>query len=171
MSRVWNFLTKPIFELPRWLPFYALIFLVTAYVGFRLSLLACTYYEDSRQFSSLPKNEARGLQNEIRSLNWLDESAVLTPAEEVSLLAQIDGTERTRRTAPTELLPVFDLQQAMNYLCLAALEKQKGAAAAQGHLLAAREILKSLGWQDVSDETLLRVAAEDGTRRVASGRK
>jgi hypothetical protein len=158
MSQVWKFLTKPIFTLPSWLCPAVLALAVAVYVGYRGALIATYRYQDSRQFASLSPEQARELRLRVRCLSQLEISGILAPTDDRHLAQQIQWTRELRRTAPADLAGVVDLQQATNYLLLGRVEEQTKPGDAAAHIAAARTILQSLGWTEVSDESLLAFA-------------
>lgn len=66
-----------------------------------------------------------------------------------------DYLETIRSSKRLELRPVLDLQIATDYVEMARLEQEAGnATMADRHRQIAVETLHSLGWQDISGETM-----------------
>lgn len=169
MSEVWRFLSKPIFTLPaytRTLCAAVLVFIVTAYVGYRISAPLVYRYESSKQFESLGKNEAANLRTSVRILRSLDMSRVLVPPKESNLRENAVGIESAQNNTPENLKEVVELQRAMDYLALYRLEQTADSMHATADLRSARAILQSLGWRDLSDQELTALADEQIKRKV-----
>lgn len=75
-----------------------------------------------------------------------------------ALQKNADYLKTARGSKRPELRPVLDLQIATDYVEMARLERQTdNTGAADNHQQMAEGILHSLGWQDVSRETLAKL--------------
>ncbi|MGA8151772.1 MAG: hypothetical protein WB952_12540 [Terriglobales bacterium] len=131
------------------------IFAGCAYGSYRLAIRVVYPRQQSGWFSLLDRREAdrlRQLGESAFAYNYSVLSIQNTPS---SLQINISNLAAIRKHAPEEMLPIIDLRLAKDYGMLARLEEQSGnAAAAADYRHRAGDLLRSLGWQDISDELL-----------------
>jgi hypothetical protein len=164
MSEVWRFLTKPIFTMPaytRTLCAAVLVFMVTAYAGYRISAPLVYRYESSKQFESLGKGEAAKLRDSVLILRKLDMSRIFVPPRESNLRENAVAIERAQNNAPQNLKEAVGLQRAMDYLALYRLEQTADSMHAADDLRSARAILQEIGWRNLSDREMAAFADEE----------
>jgi len=132
-----------------------LIFAGCAYCGYRAAVRIVYPRQQSGWFSLLDRREAdrlRQLGESAFAYNYSVLSIQNTPS---SLQTNINKLAAIRKHAPEEMLPVIYLRLAKDYAMLARLEEQSGnAAAGADYRHRAGDLLRSLGWQDISDELL-----------------
>jgi hypothetical protein len=148
--------------------------LVTSFCGGLVILAACTYlghrgaeavtyrWRKPRSFVSLRKQNDQQLRSDLLTLQALGFSTFSedTPS---ALQKNADYFGTIRVSQRPELRSVLDLQIATDYVEMARLERDAGnAAAADHHRQMAEGILHSLGWQDVSSETLAKLTHGQG---------
>jgi len=131
-----------------------LIFVGCACLGHRTA--AAITYRALRPlaFGSLNKPNHATLRADLLALQAVEHSQFVkdAPAELQKTADYLDGISSTK---PPEIRPVLDLQIARCYAEIARLERDAGnAASADRHLQRARDLLNSLGWQDVSSEAV-----------------
>lgn len=170
MSEVWKFLTKPILTLPGWVNLICpalLVFAVTGYVGYRVSLLTVYRHLEASSFQSLGKDEGTSLRDTVRLLSVLETDKILMPASESSLQKQVSDLSGIRSRVDQQLVPIVDLQRAADFAMLAGIEQKSGnQSAADNHWRSAQDILRSLGWHDVSEATLTVLADQESHWKV-----
>jgi hypothetical protein len=140
--------------------------LITGFCGGLLVFVACAYLGDRGAatiayrelkpltFESLKKQSDGQLRANLLTLQTVAFSQFVKDAQpDLEKVAEHLETERS--TQSPELRPVLDLRIATCYVEVARLERDAGnVVAADLHLQMARDILHSLGWQNVSSETL-----------------
>ena len=86
---------------------------------------------------------------------------------EASLQRNVDGLAEIRGKAPQELWPVLDLRLARDYAAMAQVEgRANNSVAATNHRRHAADLLRSLGWNDVSDDAVAALGDKDLRRRM-----
>jgi hypothetical protein len=122
-----------------------------AYLGYLAGVRVGYIYQQSKPVPGLTKQEVADARKLGQTLFSIETSKVLT-RNEASLPASILSLQKIRRTAPPELWPIIDLRIAEDLATRARLEEQarKFSEAAE-HRRVAQELLRSLGWQDVSE--------------------
>jgi hypothetical protein len=108
-------------------------------------------------FDSLRKQNDGQLRADLLTLQAIGFSKV---SEDMPLALQknADYLETIRSSKRLELRPVLDLQIAADYVEMARLEQEAGnKAMADRHRQMAEDLLHSLGWRDVSGETMARL--------------
>jgi hypothetical protein len=143
--------------------------LVTGFCGGLVIFVACAYlggygteivtyrWRKPMLFESLRKQNDGQLRADLLTLQTLGFSKFNedTPS---ALQKDADYLGTIRSSKRPELRPVFDLQIASDYVEMARLEQEAAnAAMADHHRQMAEGILHSLGWQDVSSETLAKL--------------
>lgn len=133
------------------------IFVGCAYLGGRATEIVTYRWRKPMSFRSLQKQNDGQLRADLLTLQALGYSKFRedTPAD---LQKDADYLGTIRSSKRPELRPVFDLQIASDYVEMARLEQEAGnTAMADGHRQMAEGILHSLGWQDVSGETMAKL--------------
>ncbi len=134
-----------------------LIFGGCAYLGDRAAEIVTFRSRKPMTFESVKKQNNGQLRSELQTLQAVAFSQFSedTPLE---LQKSADYLESIRSTKQPELQSVLDLQIATYYVEMARLERDAGdVAAADHHRRMAEDILHSLGWQDVSAETMAKL--------------
>jgi len=149
------------------------IFAGCAYLGGRAAEIVTYRWQKPRSFESLRKNNGQ-LRDDLLTLQAV---AFLKFSENTpsALQKNADYLETIRGSKRPELRPVLDLQIATDYVGMARLEQEAGSATvADRHRQVAEGILHSLGWQDVSSETLAKLAHGQpwwkATKRLATSK-
>lgn len=108
-------------------------------------------------FEALKKQNDEPLRDDLLTLQAVGFSKVSEDAPSaLQKSADYLGTIRTSKRP--ELRPVLDLQTASDYVEMARLEREAGnTTTADRHQQMAEGILRSLGWQDVSNEKLAKL--------------
>ncbi len=136
-----------------------LIFAGCAYCGYRAAVRIVYQRQQSGWFSSLDRRDADRLRQFGESALAYNLSVLLIQNTPSSLQKNVNNLGRIRQNAPEELWPVVDLRLAEDYAMMARLEQQADSAVASAdHKERAEDLLRSLGWQDVSDEQLMALA-------------
>jgi len=148
--------------------------LITGFCGGLLIVAGCTYIgyrgtaaivyrqKQSTWFNSLEKHDADRLRQTGQMALAYSLSALSIQNTTLSLDKSIQTLVKIRSTAPQELWPVLDLRMAKDYATLGRLEEQAGdPAGAAGHRQRAADLLRSIGWQTVSNEVLVRLADKE----------
>lgn len=144
-----------------------LIFAVCAYAAYRGSVRLAYRHERGMLFRSLGKEEAQQLRKTAETFFAIQFFSTPDQNAEKSLQNHLESLARVRRGAPEELSPILDLQLARDYAVMALLEDQGGNLAVAGqHRQSAAAILKSLGWQDVSDNAMTALADSELRSRL-----
>jgi len=136
-----------------------LFFIVCAYVGYFASVRIAYRYQQSTSFSSLGPEEARQFRDLVQTLQEFELSRILTQNTQESLQQNINHLQNLRAKAPREVWPLVDLRIATDHAVIARLE-QLANKPDEGniHRQSADTLLRSLGWQDVSEAVLNEVA-------------
>jgi len=81
---------------------------------------------------------------------------------ETALPREVQDLIRVRRQAAQELWPMIDLRLAKDYAVMTSLDKQGGNLTLEAeHRKSATDLLRSLGWQDVSEGVIVAVGDEE----------
>jgi len=149
-------------------PYVALlIFVGSVYFGYLAAVRIVYQYKQSAWFSSLAKQDARQLREISQTLLGFELSTLLVQSTSSALQNNINSLGKIRSRAPRELWPILDLRLAKDYAMMARLEQQRGdPQAATTHQQSAEALLRSLGWQDVSDEAVTDMADRELHSRV-----
>jgi hypothetical protein len=123
--------------------------------------LAIRYFQ-SRAFNSvLGPQEAAHFRGCADTLLYLDLLLVLTPKNEPSLEQSINSLGALRSKAPADVIPLIDLQIARDNAIIARLaQTSNNPADSLAHNQQAATLLKSIGWQDVSEPVLANIAGQ-----------
>lgn len=130
------------------------IFAVCTYLGARVAETVTYRWRKPLAFESLTKQDDGQLRSNLVTLQAVTFSQVKedTPSD-LSKAADYLGTIRN-----SDLKPVVDLQIATCYVEMARLERAGGnATSADRDQQTAEGILRSLGWQDVSDGMIAKI--------------
>ncbi len=133
------------------------IFVGCAYLGGYGAEIVTYRWQKPISFKSLQKQGDGQLRADLLTLQALGFSKFSedTPS---ALQKNADYLGTIRSSKRPELRPVLDLQIATDYVEMARLEREAGdATMADRHRQMAESLLHSLGWQDVSSETLARL--------------
>jgi hypothetical protein len=133
------------------------IFAGCAYLGGRAAEIATYRWRKPMTFEAVGKQNDGQLRLDLLTLQAVTFSQVRedTPSD-LQKAADYLGTIRSGKRL--ELRPVLDLQIATDYVEMARLEQEGGnATMADRHRQMAVGILHSLGWQDVSGETMAKL--------------
>jgi hypothetical protein len=133
------------------------IFAGCAYLGHRAAEISTYRWKKPTSFESLRKQNDTQLRDDLLTLQAVQYSQVRedTPSD-LQKAADYLGTIRSSKRP--ELRPVLDLQIAADYVEMARLEQDVGdATMADRHRQMAEGILHSIGWQDVSRETMTKL--------------
>lgn len=118
-------------------------------------------------FSTLDRRDAERLRQIGQACLAYSLSALTIQNTPASVHGNINHLAKIRKSAPPELWPVFDLRAAKDYAMMARLEQRAGdLGGAAGHKRQAADLLRSIGWQDVSDDALARLADKELESRV-----
>ena len=133
----------------------AAIFLLTAYAGYRVTVKAEYRRLQGQWFASLDRKSAEHLRDVGLVASSYELKSLAIQSTSSSLQSNVEDLNRIRQTAPAELVPVIDLRLAKDYAMMARLEAlAKDEAAADAHRQRAGGILRSLGWREVSEDSL-----------------
>jgi hypothetical protein len=135
-----------------------IIFAGCAYIGHRTAEIVTYRWKKPMSFTSLKNPDSKQLRNELLTLQAVKFSQVRedTPSD---LLKAANYLVAVRNDRGAELRPLIDLQIATDYIEMSRLEQNAGEATLAGrHQQIAADILRSLGWQDVSPETTAKLA-------------
>jgi len=136
-----------------------LIFAGCAYCGYRAAIRIVYPRQQSGWFSSLDRREASHLRQLGESASAYNYSVLSISNTPSSLQKSVSNLNEIRQNAPEELWPIVDLRLAKNYAMMARLEQQTDSSvAAADHKQRAGDLLRSVGWQDISDEQLMALA-------------
>ena len=133
------------------------IFAGCAYLGGRASEIATYRWRKPATFEAVGKQDDGQLRVDLLTLQAVTFSQVRedTPSD---LQKAVDYLGTIRDGKRLELRQVLDLQIATDYVEMARLEQEAGDAAAADRLRQlAVGILHSLGWQDISGETMAKL--------------
>jgi hypothetical protein len=134
-----------------------LIFAVCTYLGDRGAEIITYRWHKPMSFTALAGQNDRQLRDDLLTLQAIGFSKV--SEDTPSALQKNADYLKTIHSKRPELWPVLDLQIATDYVEMARLEQDAGqTTVADRHRRAAEDILQSLGWQDVSSETLARLS-------------
>lgn len=140
-----------------------LIFAACAYFAYSCSLPLFHKHEQAKLFQSLAKPDAE----ELRSVSFVCFSLAATEFRplrdmETALPREVQDLIRVRRQAAQELWPMIDLRLAKDYAVMTSLDKQGGNLTLEAeHRKSATDLLRSLGWQDVSEGVIVAVGDEE----------
>jgi len=150
----------------RALPYFAfLIFLGCGYLGYFGAVRIAYRHKQSTWFSSLEKQDAERLRQNSQTLLALGLSNLLIQNTPSALQNNLRSLAQIRSTARQELWPIIDLRFAEDYAMMARLEQRAdNLEAAAAHQEAAKDLLRSLGWPDISDKAVADLA--DGQLRT-----
>ena len=132
----------------------------SAHIGDFAAARVAYRYEQSRSLSVLDRQGSQELGRLGRSAYALTFPQVLSlPKTRRSFEQSLAALEKIRPKIVPELLPLIDLRIAENHAVLGKLEARSNSLAhAADHLRVAQDLLRSLGWQDVSESTLNELA-------------
>jgi hypothetical protein len=149
----------------RAVPYIALLIcIVCGYLAYFDAARIVYQYKQSTWFSTLEKQEAERLRETTRTTLALSLSTMFIQNTASSIQNNVSRLAKIRKQAPQDLRPVLDLRLAKDYAMMARLEQRAdNPTAAAEHQQAAKVLLVSLGWQDVSDSTVAGLA--DGQLR------
>lgn len=144
----------------RAVPYVALLICVgCGYLGYSGAVRIVYQYQQSTWFSSLEKQDAEQLREIGQTTLGLAFSSLSTQNTPSSIQNNLSSLAKIRNNAPQELWPILDLRLAKDYAMMARLEQQgDNPRAATEHQESARDLLRSLGWQDVSDNAVADLA-------------
>jgi hypothetical protein len=109
-------------------------------------------------FDSLKQQNDGQLRTDLLTLQTLGFSRI-SEDKPSALQKNADYLGTIRNSKRPELRPILDLQTATDYMEMARLEQDAGnTTMADHHRQMAEGILHSLGWQDVSSETLAKLS-------------
>lgn len=153
-------------KFPLFTSFYVgtMVLVAAGAVGYRLSVRIAYHNRESIAFSSLGPHDAEQLRSTVETLAAVGTADVLARLPQASLKQNIDSLQMVRRQAPPELWPVVDLQLAESYAAMTNFEQPSESMAANRQKIS--DLLRSLGWQDVSQETLNQMAERALQRRL-----
>jgi hypothetical protein len=135
-----------------------IIFAGCIYLGYLSTILVVSRYKQSTWFNSLGTQEAAHLRQQSLTLFAFRMSSIVQNTSP-SVQNNVSSLAEIRSKAPQELWPILDLRLATDYAMMARLEQQAGnSGAAAGHQQSAKDLLRSLGWRDVSDEAVTDLA-------------
>jgi hypothetical protein len=144
-----------------------LLFAGCAYGGYQVAVRTVYHQRQSKWFTSLGTQEADRLRRTSQTAFAYSISVLLLQNSLSSVQNNVSSLGKIRATAPEELWPIFDLRLALDYTMMARLEEQaNNAAAALGHKRLAADLLRSLGWRDVSDNSLAAIADKQFRSRI-----
>jgi len=132
------------------------IFVGCAYFGHHAAEIITYRWKKPTSFEFLKKQNASQVRDDLLMLQAVQYSQVRedTPSD---LQKAADYLGAIRSKSP-ELDPLLDLQIATDYVEIARLERDAGKViSADRHLQMAEGILHSLGWRDVSGETMAKL--------------
>jgi len=133
------------------------IFAACAFLGHRGAEIVTYRWQKPMSFESLKKQNDGQLRGDLLTLQALEFSK-FSEDKPASLQKNADYLQTVRSNKRPELRPVLDLQIATDYVGMARLEQDAGnVTMADLHRQMAESILRSLGWQDVSGETLAKL--------------
>jgi len=133
------------------------IFAGCAYLGDRAAEVITYRWKKPTSFESLRKQNDTQLRDDLLTLQAVQHSQVRedTPSD-LQKAADYLGTLRSSKRP--ELKQILDLQIAADYVEMARLEQEVGDATMAGrHRQMAEGILHSIGWRDVSGETMAKL--------------
>jgi hypothetical protein len=143
------------------------VFAGCAYGGYQVAVRTVYHERQSTWFKSLGTQEADRLRKAGQTAFAYSVSVLLIQNSLSSLRGNVSSLGRIRAIAPQELWPILDLRLAMDYAMMARLEEQgNNTSAALGHKRRAADLLRSLGWQDVSDDSLTAIAERQFRSRI-----
>lgn len=137
----------------------SVIFAGCTYMAYTGTLWATYRYRESRAFRALGKDDPQ-LPAVIRTLDALGTSHLFTghessrPLYRSAVDKNIPFLQQLRKRAPQELWPPIDLQMATDYAELARLQQAENPAEADKSRRSAEDILRSLGWTQLSHDVL-----------------
>jgi hypothetical protein len=152
----------------RALPYLALLVcLGFAYLGYLSATRIGYYYKHSTWFRSLGNQAAGQLRATTNTTLGIEFSNLAIQNTPLSIQYNLDILAKIRSQAPQELWPIVDLRVAKDYAMLARLEEQSGnLTVAAEHLGSAQALLRSLGWKDVSDDAVTKLADQQLRSRL-----
>jgi hypothetical protein len=134
-----------------------LIFAACTYLGDRGAEIVTYYWKKPMSFESLKNQNDGQLRGDLITLQAVGFSK-FNENMPLALQKNADYLGKIRNTQRPELWPVLDLQIAADYVGMARLEQDMGnAIMADRHRQMAEAIVHSLGWQNVSSETLAKL--------------
>jgi len=128
-----------------------------AYFGHRAAEIVTYRWRQPMTFETVRRQNDEQLRADLLTLRAVTFSQVRedTPSD---LQKAADYLGNIRSSKRPELRPILDLQIATDYVEMARLEQEAGnATMADRHRQTAEGILHSLGWQDVSRETMAKL--------------
>jgi hypothetical protein len=133
------------------------IFAACAYLGGRAAEIITYRWRKPMTFEAVTRQNDTQLRDDLLTLQGITFSQVGKDAPpDLQKAADYLGTIRSSKRP--ELRPVLDLQIATDYVEMARLEQEAGSTTmADRHRQMAEGILHSLGWQDVSSETVAKL--------------
>lgn len=144
------------------------IFIGSAYVADRAALRVGYRHSESMAFDSPGKQDVQELRTTLRTLTCLSQSHLVTRYEpsagdyHSALEQNIPALQKLRNQAPERLRPPIDLQLAVDYAEMARSEQEVGhSEEASEARKRSQALLLSLGWKDVSAETLNSLAVQE----------
>jgi hypothetical protein len=144
------------------------IFAGSAYVADKVALRISYRHSESMAFNSSGKQDAQELRTTLQTLYSLSLSHLITKWEPstadyyTALEANIPALRKLRTTAPERFRPLIDLQLAIDYAEMAQFEQKIGHVSEAGRARqSAQELLRSLGWKDVSEDALNTLADQE----------
>jgi hypothetical protein len=130
------------------------IFAGSAYLGGRTAEIVTYRLREPTLFKSLREQNSGQLRDDLLTLRSLGFSK-MSEDTPLALQKNADYLEAIRNRNRPELRSVLDLQIATNYVEMARLEQDAGdPIMADRHRQKAENILRSLGWRDVSGATV-----------------
>jgi len=126
------------------------------YVGYLVAARIAFRYEQSKSFSALGRQDSQELRRIGETAYAFSISQLLVLEKTlVPLERHIGVLEKLRPKAAYEFRPIVDLRLAEDHAAVARLEEQgNNSAQAAGHRRAAQDLLRSLGWRDISENAL-----------------
>jgi hypothetical protein len=144
----------------RAVPYVALVICIgCGYLGYFGAARIAYQYKQSTSFSSLGKQDAEQLRETAQMTSAFALSSLLIQNNPSSIQNHVTSLAKIRSKAPPELWPILDLRLAKDYAMMARLEQQIGdSRAATEHRQSSEVLLRSLGWQDVSENAVTDLA-------------
>jgi hypothetical protein len=151
----------------RALPYLAILIGVgCGYVGYFTATGIVYQYKRSTWFSSLDKQNAEQLRAIGQTAFAISVSNLTIQNTLSSIQRNVSNLVRIRGKAPQELWPILDLRLAKDYAMMARLEQAGNPQLAAEHQQSAEALLRSLGWNDVSDNAVTSLADEQLRSRL-----
>ncbi len=164
-----EFADNDVVKLPLVTSFFGgvLLFAGCAYGGYQVAVRTVYHQRQSKWFRSLGTQEADRLRRMGQTAFAYSISVLLIQNSPSSLQNNVSSLGKIRASAPEELWPILDLRLAMDYVMMARLEDQgDNTPVSLGHKRLAADLLRSLGWQDVADNSLTAIADRQFRSRI-----